>query len=262
MPASLVVFATDGAAPGHGSERNYGSLKAFSELRFQEARRALAYTPNALFQRLARPNGSYFVDQHLFEELPEAAVCLRGIARSFSPDVVISHAYEGGHIDHDACAFLAMHAAADLGLQRYEFPLYWMDAQGKSVVQQFRDIHNRGVASGLQGSRADVVDWKLSEEVTERKTKMLETYQTQAGLALAFPPSVEQFRLAPNDESSFTVARCSYYSYRNRRRRLRDYFPRTQRRRIHANALLKKFAEFEAWQRRGGATTKNDGTVP
>jgi len=32
---SLVVFATDGAAPGFGCERRYGSLKDYSDLRFQ-----------------------------------------------------------------------------------------------------------------------------------------------------------------------------------------------------------------------------------
>jgi LmbE family N-acetylglucosaminyl deacetylase len=36
VPASLVVFATDGAAPGLGGERKYGSLKVYSDLRFQE----------------------------------------------------------------------------------------------------------------------------------------------------------------------------------------------------------------------------------
>jgi len=101
-PTSLVVFATDGAAPGLGGERISGSLKAYSDARFQEASRALAHIPKTSFQRLTKPDGSYFVEVHLFEELPEAATALSAIARSFSPDAVISHTYEGAHLDHEA----------------------------------------------------------------------------------------------------------------------------------------------------------------
>jgi hypothetical protein len=50
VPASLVVFATEGAAPGFGCERMFGSLKAYSDVRFQEASRALAHVPNASFK--------------------------------------------------------------------------------------------------------------------------------------------------------------------------------------------------------------------
>jgi LmbE family N-acetylglucosaminyl deacetylase len=130
VPASLVVFAREGAAPGFGCERMFGSLKAYSDVRFQEASRALAHLPNASFQRITKPDGSYFVELHLFEELTEASASLCALGRSFSPDAIISHAYEGAHIDHDTCSFLAMHAAADLSLMRFEVPLYWLDGQG------------------------------------------------------------------------------------------------------------------------------------
>jgi LmbE family N-acetylglucosaminyl deacetylase len=105
----------------------FGSLKAYSDVRFQEASRALAHVPNASFQRITKPDGSYFVELHLFEELTEASASLCALGRSFSPDAIISHAYEGAHIDHDTCSFLAMHAAADLSLMRFEVPcIGWM----------------------------------------------------------------------------------------------------------------------------------------
>ena len=121
VPASLVVFATDGTPAGFGLERKYGSLQAYTELRFREASGALRHVPSASFGWLTRPDGSYFGDMHVYEDLPEAATSLRAIAESFSPDAIVSHTYEGGHIDHDACSFIAMHVAEGLSLKRFEF---------------------------------------------------------------------------------------------------------------------------------------------
>src|SRR5208282_1159422 len=94
VPASMVVFATNGTPAGYGLERTFGSLKAYTEMRFQEGSCALAQIPNCAFKWLTRTDGSYFNDQHLFEDLADAAISLRSIAQSFSPDAIVSHAYE------------------------------------------------------------------------------------------------------------------------------------------------------------------------
>jgi N-acetylglucosamine malate deacetylase 2 len=231
VPASLVVFATDGAAPGFGCERTFGSLKAYSDVRFQEASRALAHVPNASFQRLAKTDGSYFGELHLFEELAEALTALCAVGRSFSPDAIISHSYEGAHIDHDTCSFLAMQAAADLSLMRFEFPLYWIDQRGKAVMQRFR-IHGD-----------DVIEWQLSGAEIQVKRRMMIEYHTQRGTVSKFDPSREQMRLAAADSSAFLVAQCRDYMYQERRPR----FYHTRRHRLAAMVLLRKFAKFEAW---------------
>lgn len=177
---SLVVFATDGAAPGFGCERQSGSLKAYSDLRFQEASRALAHIPTAPFQRLTKPDGSYFIEVHLFEELPAAATALSAIVRSFCPDAIISHAYEGAHIDHDACGFVAMHVGTALGLDFYEFPLYWLDPEGKPVLQRFR------------GDGNEVIQWQLSEaEIQVKKQMMAPTTHNAEQCPLSIPPASE-----------------------------------------------------------------------
>lgn len=243
--APLVLFATDGAAPGYGFETKYGSLKAYSDLRFQEASRALAFTPKASFKRLAKPDGSYFVTQHLFEDLPEAAVSIRAIIQSFSPDAIVSHAYEGGNIDHDACSFLAMHAAADLGLKRFEFPLYWLDEGEKPVIQQFRDVGSN--------AEAEAAEWQLQEAEILCKRKMLAEYQSQSGLASTFSVGTEPIRPATSNGISFSAAICRGYEYRSRRHSLLNYLYR--HRRLRAKELLKKFAEFDAWHRKGYAVT-------
>lgn len=236
LPLSLVVFACDGAPGGFGLHREFGSLKEYSELRFQEASRVFRYIPHSSFKRLSRPNGSFFSDMHLFEDLPAAAISLRAMAQSFSPDAIISHAYEGAHIDHDACAFLAMHIAATVSAKRFEFPLYWTDQDGKVVLQQFRDGHS---------GEADVMTWQLSETEIECKKKMLAEYHTQRGTISTFSPNHERMRAADTNGASFTIAPCRDYMYQNQR----PPFYHTRHHRISARALLKKFAEFEDWQK-------------
>jgi LmbE family N-acetylglucosaminyl deacetylase len=175
VETALVVFATDGAAPGFGGERISGSLKAYSDARFLEACRALTHVSHASFHRLTKPDAAYFVEVHLWEELPDAFAALCMAARSYSPDAIISHAYEGGHLDHDACSFLATHGAAELSLPHFEFPLYWSDANGNVVRQTFRD-------SAMSASTANrKIELHLTESEIHLKRKMLAEYHTQRG---------------------------------------------------------------------------------
>jgi LmbE family N-acetylglucosaminyl deacetylase len=232
MASSLVVFATDGAPPDHGFERKFGTLKRYSETRFQEAALALAQVPNCSFQRLTKPDGTYFVDEQLFHNLPQALASLCRIARCFSPDALLSHAYEGGHIDHDACSFLAMHAAAALALPRFEFPLYSRNQNGQLVLQQFCDASSAPA------------EWHLTETEVLCKQKMIAAYASQRGLASAFHFSTERIR--PATRTDFSIAACRDYSYRNRWQRL-------WRKGLSASALLRNFRKFEVRQDSPGA---------
>ena len=236
VAASLVVFATDGTPAGFGLERKYGSLQAYTELRFREASSALRHVPNASFGWLTRPDGSYFGDMHVYEELPEAATSLRAIGESFSPDAIVSHTYEGGHIDHDACSFIAMHVAERLLLKRFEFPMYWLDPSGEAVQQMFRE--------GPTGGTGEAMEWQLSEAEIECKKSMMAEYRTQKGTVSTFSPGIERFRRATGTSLSFSTPQCRSYLYQSRPPR----FYHTRRHRLSANALLKKFAEFEKWR--------------
>lgn len=231
MASSLVVFATNGAAPHHGFERKFGTLERYSDTRFQEATAAINKVPNCSFQRLARPDGTYFADEQLFRDLAQAFTSLCRIARSFSPDALISHAYEGGHIDHDACSFLTMHAAAALALRRFEFPLYSRSSQVQLVLQQFCD------------EGCTPLEWQLTEAELFCKQKMLAAYASQPGLASAFQLGSERIRAATRTD--FSLAPCRDYSYRNR-------WQRFWRRDLSASGLLKKFREFEQQSGRPG----------
>ena len=108
-------------------------------MRFAEASAALACISHSSFRRLAKRDGTWFVDQHLFLDLPGACASFLEIVREFSPDQIVSHAFEGGHIDHDACHFLALRAANSLNIPVWEFPLYWRDDDGRDIFQRFRE---------------------------------------------------------------------------------------------------------------------------
>ena len=206
----LVVFAVDGAPPHYGFAEQFGSLQQYSEQRFREAARALQLIPRCSFRRLARPDGTWLVDQHLFLDLPEAFACLHQIVREFMPDVLVSHAFEGGHIDHDACHILAWQVGKALAVPIVEFPLYWRDKNGHDAFQRFRDSHHGEFAL------------ELSDEEIVVKDKMLSEYQTQRGLTSVFRPAIERFR--PMIAPDCTNLAWPKYPFENRRRQLKAAF--------------------------------------
>jgi LmbE family N-acetylglucosaminyl deacetylase len=208
--AAQVVFAVDGAPPYYGFEKRYGSLRRYSEIRFLEASLTLERLPHCSFRRLTRHDGTHYVDQHLFQELPEALASLNQFIGSFSPEIIVTHAYEGGHIDHDACYFLASHLALACNSRMLEFPSYWKAGNGRDIFQQFRN----------HGS-SDII-LKLSEREIEVKQQMLATYRTQKQLTPVFQLHTEQFRAAPRQNR--TECAWENYAFENRRRGLKAKF--------------------------------------
>lgn len=217
---SLVLFAVDGAPRGYGFERKFGSLQAYSEERFREAARALDLIPRCSYEKLIRKDGAPFADQHLFLELAEAFVSLQRVVRDFSPDLLVSHAFEGGHIDHDACHVLAKQTACVLSIPHLEFPLYWKNAEGKDIFQRFRDNRN------------DEIVLPLSPREVLVKRGMLAEYKTQRSLTSVFSVETERFR--PMDQCDFRSAAWSGYPFENRWRR------------IKTETFLRKISEFRS----------------
>ncbi len=223
--SSLVVFAVDGAPPHYGFEQKFGSLREYSDTRFMEASRALACLPQSYFRRLTRPDGSYFQDQHLFLELSAAYASLKQLIREYSPDLIATHACEGGHIDHDACHILGSRAAQELGMTTLEFPLYWRSMFGRDMIQKFP-------ASGTEELLL-----RLSQAELERKRRMLAHYATQSNLTKVFQLDSERFRPLVLDTRRSSGWRS--YAFENRRRRLKN------------REFLEKVAEFERWASAG-----------
>ena len=119
----------------------------------------------------------------------EASFAMAALARTLSRlfdargiEVVITHAYEGGHPDHDATAF-AVHAAAG-HRPVLEFAGYHADPAGALLTGRF-----------LPGPDPTVI--MLTEAERARKRAMFDCFRTQAGTLKAFGTDKESFRPAP-----------------------------------------------------------------
>src|SRR5262245_15271065 len=178
-----VVVVTDGAP----ADRSYwpASLQAESRSAYAQVRR------DELLQALAgvgigadRIYVLGFTDGEAIEAVPAIVSRLVSLIRDIKPQVVLTHAYEGGHVDHDAVA-LAVHAAmalTDSG-HAHEMALY-NGAGGTLTVHTF-----------LPGPPAITVH--LDKRLQRRKSGMLARYETQQRYEQYFGLEVERYRCAP-----------------------------------------------------------------
>jgi LmbE family N-acetylglucosaminyl deacetylase len=105
--------------------------------------------------------------------------------------LALTHAYEGGHPDHDAVAFSVHSAAAILrgagtNMAIVEMPLYRLGENG-IVYQSF--------CGPAQAGETAV---RLTRKEQALKRRMIAAYVTQAGVLAPFATEVERFRPAPH----------------------------------------------------------------
>jgi N-acetylglucosamine malate deacetylase 2 len=187
-----LLHLTDGAprnlidARGHGFE----DAAAYAAARSRELEAALhAGGINARRLSFAR------ADQGLWRELAELTREMTTMLEAWRPEVLVTHAYEGGHPDHDSAAFICQLAATALPVERrparLEFAGY-NAAQGAIQWGKFID-------------RPDlpVTEIALTEGEVERKAAMLACFVTQAVVLGSVPLSHERLRVAP--EYDFTL---------------------------------------------------------
>lgn len=176
-----VILVTDGAPRNLADARAHGfpSADAYAGARWRELRRALACAgiPDESVIRLGTP------DQEAARNL---APLTRKLASLFAHErfrCVLTHAYEGGHPDHDATAF-AVHAASRIG------------SSGPAIVEMpfYR-------AGGMQRFCPDPRYPEVVAPLTSRqkalKQRMLKSHHTQRTALAQFSVDVERFRCAP-----------------------------------------------------------------
>jgi LmbE family N-acetylglucosaminyl deacetylase len=188
--ACTMVQVTDGAP----SDRRFVpvaasnlSRAAYARARKEEAVRALA---------LAGVDSSRVIcigvrDQEATFDMVSLAKRLVAIMAELRPEVVMTHAYEGGHPDHDATAF-AVQAAAALSSEPGARP---------PVIIEMTGYHDQGGAT----VRGEFLPWESAREVVVRltdqerreKRAMLAAYTTQREVLAPFRIEEERFRLAP-----------------------------------------------------------------
>jgi LmbE family N-acetylglucosaminyl deacetylase len=191
----FVVHVTDGA-PRDAALRSCPdkSRDAYARARSQELLDALAIAGVAPDH--VRWLGA--TDQEACFVLGELTRRLLGVLELLRPACAIVHAYEGGHPDHDAAAFIA-HAAVRLLRKRggavpvlYEMASYHA-AEGRLVAGEF--IGNAG---------APEIALALTRGELECKRRMPACFgsQTQALSELARPLDVERYRVAVRPDFS------------------------------------------------------------
>jgi N-acetylglucosamine malate deacetylase 2 len=182
LPALTIILATDGAPLDMHDARRCGftTREAYADARKRELHRALevAEADHAELVEWGVP------DKQAAHELPKLTKLLTPLLRT--EDMLMTHPYEGGHPDHDSCAFAA-HAAARLcgkKLTLVEFTSYHMGPAGL-------------VAEEFLGESQDVLTIELTEEQKGRKRWMLSCFATQSETLKQFPIERERFRPAP-----------------------------------------------------------------
>lgn len=108
------------------------------------------------------------------------------------PDIVLTHAYEAGHPDHDAVAF-AVHMAVRVRRR---------DGGSAPALMEFAGYHRRfGRARAFEFLPAHDCDARtivLDAHARERKEAMYACYSSQSSALQYFHVGIERFRCAPH----------------------------------------------------------------
>lgn len=189
ITAAALVYATDGSPRDGRAARaaGYASAGSYARLRQTETLRALAHagisSERAVF--LAYPH------EDAAHRLLTLTADLRRWIIALRPEVVLTHAYEGGHPDRDAVAF-AVHAAvaALIGEEEpapviVEFTSHYA-ADGENVSGEF-----------LGGADFGQRQVELTEDGRALKRRLLACHRSQANHWSNLPVDTERFRLAP-----------------------------------------------------------------
>ena len=188
---ATVVVATDGAprnlqdatARGFETAREYAATRARE---FRCAMRIAGVDENSLIQ-IGVP------DQDAARHIPAIARVLADVIASRGIRCAITHAYEGGHPDHDAgaCAAAASCRLLERGgheVSLYEMPLY-RQGQNRELRQTF----------ATHKSAAELSPF-LDADAQTRKRRMLACYTTQRRTLPGFAIETERFRLMPHHD--------------------------------------------------------------
>jgi LmbE family N-acetylglucosaminyl deacetylase len=190
-----VLHVTDGAPADPSLWTSPApSREAYRETRRAEAERALglAGVPAGRIRCLGLP------DQEVLHHLDPAIETLRQEFERIRPEIVITHAYEGGHPDHDATAFAVFAALAHLSQvpepARAEMTSYHLGPSGLTA--------GRFLPAGGRGSRCEPIVMDLDADEQAQKREMLDAFHSQKELLDRMWCDTESFRLAP--EYDFT----------------------------------------------------------
>jgi LmbE family N-acetylglucosaminyl deacetylase len=181
-----LVSVTDGSPEDMGDARRAGfsTREAYASARAAEldaALKALGAAPRRVALGVR--------DQTAVRQLPALVAALRRELAGAA--LVVTHAYEGGHPDHDACAFAVQLACEALAAEgrpapvRFEFAGYHQAASGRPAFGFWPD------------PAFPAVQAEASPEEVARKADALDRHRSQGRLTAWFDPANEAYRLSP-----------------------------------------------------------------
>ena len=183
---ALLVHITDGAPRDGEDARRHGfaDCVGYAAARRRELAAALIAGEAATMRTVAIG----IPDKQSFLDLAGLSRQLADLLRREQPVAVLTHAYEGGHPDHDAAAFAVQAACLIMPPEDrpaiIEMPFYHA-RDGKMITGRF-----------LPRATEEIVV-VLGETDLRRKHLMAECFDTQRELLPLFDLSRECFRLAP-----------------------------------------------------------------
>jgi LmbE family N-acetylglucosaminyl deacetylase len=181
-----VLHVTDGAPHDWGELQSAGFKTAsnYARVRREECLAAL---------KLAHISREHVLDLRLSDQeasrnLVELVKKILGFLLQSSPDIVLTHSYEGGHPDHDATAF-AMHMAVELMKQRgIKPPIVFEMALHPSKNWKLK------VLEFLPNMGRETTTFVLDNKRRELKRRMYKCFRTQREVLEESPLGPEKFR--------------------------------------------------------------------
>jgi LmbE family N-acetylglucosaminyl deacetylase len=211
---ALLVHVTDGAPRDGGDARAHGfvNIADYAAARQAELAAALRAGDAARLRRLALG----IPDKESWHDLAGLALRIADLLRAEQPATVFTHAYEGGHPDHDAAAFAVRAACSlhDAPPAIIEMPFYHRRST-RFVTGEFLPgplpqsrrtpgpmlprTERLKCGSRPSGGPLDLaVEIPLAAEHRQRKRRMIDCFATQRWLLEQFDLSAERFRVAPD----------------------------------------------------------------
>jgi len=183
----VIITVTDGAPRNTADMQRAGcaTREEYAELRRRELTDALAIA--GLTPEHTRTVG--IVDQEASLEMAYLTLKLVDLLRELRPAVVLTHAYEGGHPDHDATAF-AIHAAC----ARIPAPPTVFEFTSYHAAEPHGDVAEMETGRFLGDHGETLV---LTEEERAAKARMFDCYASQLHMLRNFALDTERYREAP-----------------------------------------------------------------
>lgn len=191
LPALRIIHVTDGSPLNMGDAiaAGFSTRQAYGAARESEAMEALALAgiPADACSNL------HFTDQQVSFHMEELTKRIVELVEDHRPDLLLTHAYEGGHPDHDSVA-LACHLAREIHCHRNSRSLFeliefsgYHASNGAFRVYKFLPCENRRT-----------YDRVLTPEECNLKIQMLRSFRSQSSTLTPFlSPHSEIFRKAP-----------------------------------------------------------------